>query len=130
MPQSQSMPMDNREPIQSGKISTRRAEAGKVGMFEVPRWVDVAWLPSGRMTKTGFSMICTLRMAAQSFIEMKCPVVPVSAFAMTLLQVFCNREVDGVVKRFRICFGLELKTLANLAELLWLLCWAFLYLLL
>ena len=90
-PQSQSIPMDSREPIQSGKMSTCRAESGRAGMFRSPRCVDVAWLPSGRVTTTGLSVMRTFRIAEQSLIEMKCPVVPVSAFAKTLLQVFCNR---------------------------------------
>ena len=73
--------MDSIEPIQSGKMSTRLAVIGRDGRLRRPVCVDVAWLPSGNVTETGLFDGRTSKMARQSFIAMKWPVVPVSAFA-------------------------------------------------
>ena len=41
-PQSHRTPIDNSEPIHSGKMSTCRAAGGRDGRFSVPMWVEVA----------------------------------------------------------------------------------------
>ena len=100
--------MERRDPTQSGKISTCCAARGRVGIFKVPLCVEVAWLPSGKVTVIGVSVIRTSDMAALSFKAMKWPVVPVSAFASVLMTG--RLMVFGIKASEIICFcclGLE-----------------------
>ena len=91
--------------------------AGRVGIFKVPLCVEVAWLPSGKVTVIGVSVIRTSDMAALSFKAMKWPVVPVSAFAIVLMTgrlMVCGIKASEIIC---FCLGLEKNTFARLTTL-------------
>ena len=60
-PLSHKRPIDSREPTHWGKMSTLRAAMGSAGRLSTPVCVDTAMLPSGKRTRTGLLVACTLR---------------------------------------------------------------------
>ena len=114
-PQSQSTPMDIRDPIHSGNMSTFRARSGRDGKSSLPTCVEVAVLPSGNVTVMGLVVDFTSRMKLLSFIDIKFPVVPVSALAEAIEASGCC----GIKGLEKTCFAFNLgkKVLAKLAAL-------------